>query len=110
FSIAVYIEWPPMQASAVFPAAPPGGPVRWSLRVPRDLTAQQRWALALSVLVAHGVAAWLMARTRPVDVVVERPPISVQLIAPPQAPPAVAQAAPPPPAPVPPKLAKPKPV
>lgn len=97
-----------MQVSAVQPAASAGRPLKSSVAVPRDLSVQQRWALAVSVLVAHGVAGWLMSRSRLVEVSAERAPITVQLIAPVQAPPVVT---PVPPAPAPPqKVAPPKPV
>ncbi len=78
--------------------------------MPRDLSVQQRWALALSVLVVHGVVGWLISQARPPELAGERAPIEVQLIAPPQAPPVVTPV-PPPPAPVPPrKVTPPKPV
>ena len=78
--------------------------------MPRDLSVQQRWALALSVLVVHGVVGWLISQARPAELAGERAPIEVQLIAPPQAPPVITPV-PPPPAPVPPpKVTPPKPV
>jgi protein TonB len=78
--------------------------------MPRDLSNRQRWALALSVLATHVVVGWLIAQSRPPELMGERAPIEVQLIAPTQAPPVVTPT-PPQPEPVPqPKVAPPKPV
>lgn len=87
------------------------GPLRWPAAMPRDLSARQRWVLAASVLAAHAVVGWLIARSHPTELKGERAPIEVQLIAPAQSPPVVAPPPPPEPVPVPqPKVAPPKPV